>query len=220
MHFITLDSETDFDGWRKAARALVLNEVKPADVTWTVQGNAAELFAAEPQRRRPNRRQRHLQRPRQIRRTRTIRDPASRPRAVCDPVPAAVAAARPSRSARGRDRSRRGAGYRDGQGGAPRRAQDACLCPLPRSRPRTERALRRLVRTRASHRRTGGAVLRPPLRRHAVVDPDAGRLRALGRPRGLDSRRESARPRRRPKTGWRKPGGAITPASSIRPGSR
>ena len=24
MHFITLDHETDFDGWRKAARALVL----------------------------------------------------------------------------------------------------------------------------------------------------------------------------------------------------
>ena len=29
MHTITLDSETDFDGWRKAARTLVLNDVKP-----------------------------------------------------------------------------------------------------------------------------------------------------------------------------------------------
>ena len=29
MHFITLDSETDFEGWRKAARALALNDVKP-----------------------------------------------------------------------------------------------------------------------------------------------------------------------------------------------
>ena len=29
MHHITLDSETDFDGWRKAARALALNDVKP-----------------------------------------------------------------------------------------------------------------------------------------------------------------------------------------------
>src|SRR5580704_1703860 len=47
MHFITLDSETDFDGWRKAARALVLHEVKPDDITWTVQGNAPELFAPE-----------------------------------------------------------------------------------------------------------------------------------------------------------------------------
>jgi probable DNA metabolism protein len=40
MHFITLNSETDFDSWRKAARALVLNEVRPSDVTWSVRGNA------------------------------------------------------------------------------------------------------------------------------------------------------------------------------------
>jgi uracil-DNA glycosylase len=45
MHHITLDSETDFDGWRKAARALALNEVKPSDVTWNVAGDAPELFA-------------------------------------------------------------------------------------------------------------------------------------------------------------------------------
>ena len=44
MHFITLDNETDFDGWRKAARTLVLNDVSPADVTWRVQGDAPELF--------------------------------------------------------------------------------------------------------------------------------------------------------------------------------
>jgi DNA polymerase len=44
MHIITLDSKTDFDGWRKAARALVLNDVKPSDVTWTVRGNEPELF--------------------------------------------------------------------------------------------------------------------------------------------------------------------------------
>jgi probable DNA metabolism protein len=43
MRLITLDSETDFDGWRKAARALALNEIKPSDVTWTVRGNAPEL---------------------------------------------------------------------------------------------------------------------------------------------------------------------------------
>ena len=44
MHHITLDRETDFDGWRKAARRLVLNDVSPADVTWRVQGDAPELF--------------------------------------------------------------------------------------------------------------------------------------------------------------------------------
>jgi len=45
MQYITVDSETDFDGWRKAARSLVLHHVPPADVTWAVQGGEAELFA-------------------------------------------------------------------------------------------------------------------------------------------------------------------------------
>jgi probable DNA metabolism protein len=44
MHHIILDGETDFDGWRKAARALALNGVKPSEVTWSVRGNAPELF--------------------------------------------------------------------------------------------------------------------------------------------------------------------------------
>ncbi|WP_375413815.1 UdgX family uracil-DNA binding protein [uncultured Bradyrhizobium sp.] len=44
MHFIPLTSETDFESWRKAARALALNDVTPADVTWTVAGNEPELF--------------------------------------------------------------------------------------------------------------------------------------------------------------------------------
>jgi probable DNA metabolism protein len=44
MHFITLDSETDFEGWRKAARALALRDVDPRDVTWSAEGNAPELF--------------------------------------------------------------------------------------------------------------------------------------------------------------------------------
>src|SRR5215213_1123834 len=44
MHFISLDSETDFEGWRKAARALALNDVAPAEVTWTVAGHGPELF--------------------------------------------------------------------------------------------------------------------------------------------------------------------------------
>ena len=29
MQYVTLDSETDFDGWRNAARALVLHQVEP-----------------------------------------------------------------------------------------------------------------------------------------------------------------------------------------------
>lgn len=45
MHHITLDSETDFAGWRDAARALVLTCVKPSDVTWTVKGRAPDLPA-------------------------------------------------------------------------------------------------------------------------------------------------------------------------------
>jgi DNA polymerase len=45
MHLITLDSETDFEGWRTAARSLVLKEVKPSDVTWNVRGDERELFA-------------------------------------------------------------------------------------------------------------------------------------------------------------------------------
>jgi uracil-DNA glycosylase len=48
MHHITLDGETDFGGWRKAARALALNNVKPSDVTWNIAGDAPELFAPTP----------------------------------------------------------------------------------------------------------------------------------------------------------------------------
>lgn len=47
MHAIVLDSETDFDGWRAAARALAQNGVPPDDVMWTVAGRAAELFAPD-----------------------------------------------------------------------------------------------------------------------------------------------------------------------------
>ena len=47
MHLITLDSDTDFEGWRTAARALALNGVKPADVSWRVKGNAPDLFGDE-----------------------------------------------------------------------------------------------------------------------------------------------------------------------------
>ena len=43
MPTITLASETDFDGWRRAARALVLNAVKPSDVIWSVRGHASTV---------------------------------------------------------------------------------------------------------------------------------------------------------------------------------
>jgi DNA polymerase len=39
MYLISLDSETDFDGWRKAARTLALHQVVPTDVTWSVKGH-------------------------------------------------------------------------------------------------------------------------------------------------------------------------------------
>jgi DNA polymerase len=38
MHLIILDSETDFDGWRKAARTLALHDAAPSEVRWVVQG--------------------------------------------------------------------------------------------------------------------------------------------------------------------------------------
>src|SRR6476659_9194836 len=44
MHFITLDSETDFDGWRQTARALVLNDVNPSGAIWTVRGHEPPSF--------------------------------------------------------------------------------------------------------------------------------------------------------------------------------
>jgi uracil-DNA glycosylase len=44
MHTISLDSEIDFAGWRKAARTLALGHVAPADVIWNVKGDEPELF--------------------------------------------------------------------------------------------------------------------------------------------------------------------------------
>src|ERR1700761_1481653 len=44
MRTIVLEHETDFDGWRQAARALALDGIKPADVTWMVRSREQELF--------------------------------------------------------------------------------------------------------------------------------------------------------------------------------
>lgn len=46
MYLITLDSESDFDNWRKIARALALHQIAPADVTWSVQGRAKDAAPA------------------------------------------------------------------------------------------------------------------------------------------------------------------------------
>ncbi|MCA6110182.1 UdgX family uracil-DNA binding protein [Bradyrhizobium cenepequi] len=43
MHHIILGSETDFDGWRTTARALVWNDVTPDYVTWTVRDHGPDL---------------------------------------------------------------------------------------------------------------------------------------------------------------------------------
>ncbi|MBH5399561.1 UdgX family uracil-DNA binding protein [Bradyrhizobium sp. CNPSo 4010] len=42
MYLVTLDNETDFDGWRKAARTFALHHVAPADVVWHVQGQTKD----------------------------------------------------------------------------------------------------------------------------------------------------------------------------------
>jgi DNA polymerase len=41
---ITLDSETDFEGWRKAARTLAMHGANPSEVTWTVRGHEPAAF--------------------------------------------------------------------------------------------------------------------------------------------------------------------------------
>ena len=38
MQIVRLEGETDFDGWRAAARRLRLAEVTPEQVVWTVGG--------------------------------------------------------------------------------------------------------------------------------------------------------------------------------------
>src|SRR5579871_825916 len=45
MNTTILDHDTDFDGWRQAARTLVLAGTRPEDVMWCVKGDEG-LFAA------------------------------------------------------------------------------------------------------------------------------------------------------------------------------
>ena len=44
MKVVRLASETDFAGWRDAARRLVLNDVPPDEVTWHI-GDGGDLFS-------------------------------------------------------------------------------------------------------------------------------------------------------------------------------
>jgi DNA polymerase len=46
MRTVRLECETDFGGWRRAARALALEGVKPFDIAWTV-GEAEDLFGMD-----------------------------------------------------------------------------------------------------------------------------------------------------------------------------
>jgi uracil-DNA glycosylase len=44
MHVVTLQNETDFAGWRSAARTLAMNHVKPEDIAWRIRGHEPDLF--------------------------------------------------------------------------------------------------------------------------------------------------------------------------------
>jgi len=49
MKHIAIDTETDFTGWRNAARALALNDIHPDEVVWSVKTRGtAELFEPSP----------------------------------------------------------------------------------------------------------------------------------------------------------------------------
>ncbi|MDP1616947.1 UdgX family uracil-DNA binding protein [Phenylobacterium sp.] len=47
MRVVRLASETDFEGWRVAARTLRAEAVEPAQALWTVDGGQASLFPAD-----------------------------------------------------------------------------------------------------------------------------------------------------------------------------
>jgi DNA polymerase len=48
MRVVRLEHEEDFDGWRAAARGLVMARTAPSDIVWQVQGQAGDLFGDEP----------------------------------------------------------------------------------------------------------------------------------------------------------------------------
>jgi DNA polymerase len=44
MHVVTLENETDFAGWRQAARTLVMSHVEPAEIIWHIKGGEHDLL--------------------------------------------------------------------------------------------------------------------------------------------------------------------------------
>ena len=172
-HRVTLAAPDDFDGWRDAARDLAEAGV-PAE-----RGRCGRSPAASPtcsaSERRAARMRRQLRRP--ARRSSTLPQSAichSRPRAVRLALRDAAASCAPTAmrwtTAPTRWSDRLAAA---GQGGAPRHPQDARLRPLPRGRGR--RGTRFVAWFEPEHHivRARRRLLRPPLRQHALVDPDA-----------------------------------------------
>ncbi|UVK39231.1 UdgX family uracil-DNA binding protein [Mesorhizobium sp. AR10] len=43
-YYVRLDSETDFAGWRDAARRLALDEVRPEDISWSVAADSDQAY--------------------------------------------------------------------------------------------------------------------------------------------------------------------------------
>ena len=109
---------------------------------------------------------------------------------------------------------------------ASRRWKSRCAATCTRCAPscasagrrRRRRALCRLVRARPFHRRAQRGLLRAPLHRHALDDPDAACLGVLGRRKAADRPRRVASRMLPPKTPPRSSGAPISRTSSTRRG--
>ena len=138
---VRLAHETDFAGWRDAARALAMAGIAAASIAWQAASNAQEsLLAATEELPAPAPNAASLAVPRAfIERAETVIC-HSRPRALRPAVPhaAAICGSEP-RAARDRLRPERAPSRSHGKGGASRQPQDACLRPLPEDRLRGRR---------------------------------------------------------------------------------
>ena len=219
MHFITLDSETDFEGWRKAARALALNEVPTG---------RRDMDRAR--RRSPNCSSRHATTPPEAPHG-TFNVPAK----FVELAQSAILHRDPERFAilyrllwrlrsnhellERRDRSR-----------------VSQVAAMAKAVHRDQHKMKAFVRFREIGREPESrfvawfepehhivAATAPFFARRfadmawSILTPD---ICAHWDGHAVALRRASARPTRRRRTGWRKPGCATTPASSIRRGSR
>ena len=192
-HRVTLASEIDFDGWRDAARAAGAGRVcAPEEVEWEVE---RQLRRSTPGPRRDCSRSRYplpvgeaasitVDSASPARAAESSRAPSSTPRETAIlhsdpaafrlPLPHAVAACRPSRICCTSPPIRMSAGSR--------RWTKAIRRDIHKMRAFVRfrqigdddgRALCRLVRAGAFHRRAQRDLLRAPVHRHALVDPDA-----------------------------------------------